>query len=80
MIETISADSDLKLDKLKAIIVIHKKSFDMSTDDHLKLVNVVNFLNQNRSFVYNRGFWKKTGKVSGWIGSKAAGIGLYFVH
>ena len=74
MIETISADSDLKLDKLNAIIEIYKKSFDMSTDDHLNLVNVVNFLHQNQSFIYKRGFWKKTGKVLGWIASKAVGI------
>ena len=61
MIETISADSDLKLDKLNAIIEIYKKSFDMSTDDHLNLVNVVKFLHQNQSFIYKRGFWKKKG-------------------
>ena len=80
MIETISADSDLKLDKLNAIIEIYKKSFEMSTDDHLNLVNVVNFLHQNQSFIYKRGFWKKAGKVLGWIASKAVGIGANFVH
>ena len=80
MIETISADSDLKLDKLNAIIEIYKKSFEMSTDDHLNLVNVVNFLQQNQSFIYKRSFWKKAGKVLGWIASKAVGIGAYFVH
>ena len=80
MIETISADSDLKLDKLKSIIEIYKKSFDMSTDDHLNLVNVVNFLHQSQSFIYKKGFWKKTGKVLGWIASKAVGNGANFVH
>ena len=80
MIETISADSDLKLDKLNAIIEIYKKSFEMSTDDHLNLVNVVNFLHQNQSFIYKRGFWKKAGKVLGWIASKAVGIGANFVR
>ena len=65
MIETISTDSDLKLDKLKTIIEVYTKSFEMSTDDHLNLVNVVNFLHQNRSFVYKRGFFKKAGKVLG---------------
>jgi hypothetical protein len=52
MIETITSDSDLKLDKLQTIIEIYKKSFDMSTDDQLALVNVVNFLHQNNSFLY----------------------------
>ena len=80
MIETISADSDLKLDKLNAIIEIYKKSFDMSTDDHLNLVNVVNFLHQNQSFIYKRSFWKKAGNVLGWIASKAVGIGANFVR
>ena len=80
MIETISTDSDLKLDKLKAIIEIYKKSFDMSTDDHLNLVNVVNFLHQNQSYIYKRSFWEKAGKVLGWIASKAVGIAANFVH
>jgi hypothetical protein len=43
MIETISADSDLKLDKLQTIIQVYTKAFEMSTDDQLALVNVVNF-------------------------------------
>ena len=80
MIETISTDSDLKLDKLKTIIEVYTKSFEMSTDDHLNLVNVVNFLHQNRSFVYKRGFFKKAGKVLGWIASKALSIGINFIN
>ena len=80
MIETIATDSDLKLDKLQTIIEVYTKSFEMSTDDQLNLVNVVNFLHQNRSFVYKRGFFKKAGKVLGWIASKALSIGINFVN
>ncbi len=80
MIETIATDSDLKLDKLQTIIEVYTKSFEMSTDDQLNLVNVVNFLHQNRSFIYKRGFFKKTGKVLAWIASKAIAIGINFVH
>ena len=76
MIETISADSDLKLDKLKAIIEIYKKSFDMSTDDHLNLVNVVNFFNQNR-FIITKGVSGKK-RVKFWVGllQKLSVLGL----
>ena len=80
MIETIATDSDLKLDKLQTIIEVYTKSFEMSTDDQLNLVNVVNFLHQNRSFIYQRGFFKKTGKVLAWIASQANAIGINFVH
>ena len=80
MIETISADSYLKLYNFNVIIEIYKKSFKMSTDDDLNLVNVVNFLHQNQTFIYKRSFLKKTGKVLGWIDSKAVGIGANFVH
>ena len=80
MIETIATDSDLKLDKLQTIIEVYTKSFEMSTDDQLNLVNVVNFLHQNRTFVYKRGFFKKAGKVLGWIVSKALSIGINFVN
>jgi hypothetical protein len=38
MIETISADSDLKLDKLQTIIQVYSKAFEMSTGDQLALV------------------------------------------
>ena len=76
MIETISTDSDLKLDKLNAIIEIYKKSFDMSTDDHLNLVNVVNFLHQNQSFIYKGVSGKK--RVKFWVGllQKLSALGL----
>jgi hypothetical protein len=80
MIETITSDSDLKLDKLPTIIEIYKKSFDMSTDDQLALVNVVNFLHQNNSFLYKKSFLKKAAKAVGWALSKAINIGSNFIH
>ena len=80
MIETITSDSDLKLDKLQTIIEIYKKSFDMSTDDQLALVNVVNFLHQNNSFLYKKSFLKKAAKAVGWVLSKAINIGSNFIH
>jgi hypothetical protein len=80
MIETITSDSDLKLDKLQTIIEIYKKSFDMSTDDQLALVNVVNFLHQNNSFLYKKSFLNKAAKAVGWVLSKAINIGSNFIH
>jgi len=80
MIETITSDSDLKLDKLQTIIEIYKKSFDMSTDDQLALVNVVNFLHQNNSFLYKKSFLKKAAKAIGLVLSKAINIGSNFIH
>jgi len=80
MIETISTDSDLKLDKLQTIIQVYTKAFDMSTDDQMLLVNIVNFLHQNKSFDYKRGAFKKMGKALGWLLSKAVNIGSNFVH
>ena len=72
--------TNIKLDKLQTIIAIYKKSFDMSTDDQLALVNVVNFLHQNKSFDYKRGAFKKMGKALGWLLSKAVNIGSNFIH
>ena len=80
MIETISTDSDLKLDKLQTIIQVYTKAFDMSTDDQMLLVNIVNFFHQNKSFDYKRGELKKLGKSLGWLLSKAVNIGSNFIH
>ena len=44
MIETIATDSDIKIDKLEAIVGIYKQLFEMTTDDQLMLINIVNFL------------------------------------
>jgi len=54
MIETISTDSDIKIDKLEAIVGIYKQLFEMTTDDQLMLINIVNFLHQNKIFVYKK--------------------------
>ena len=46
MIETICADSEVSIDKLEAIRGIYSQVFEMTTDDHLLLINIVNFLHQ----------------------------------
>ena len=43
MIETICADSEVSIDKLEAIRGVYSQVFEMSTDDHLLLINIVNF-------------------------------------
>ena len=43
MIETICADSEVSIDKLEAIRGVYSQVFEMTTDDHLLLVNIVNF-------------------------------------
>ena len=52
MIETICADSDVSINKLDAILGVYNKVFEMPVDDQLMLVNIVNFLHQNKAFVY----------------------------
>ena len=80
MIETITADSDVKINKVEANIGIYKQVFDMSTDDQLMLVNVVNFLHQNKNFNIKRGSVAKIAKANGWICSKAIDIGGNFIY
>ena len=80
MIENITTDSDKKIDKLEAIIGIYKQVFDMSTDDQLMLVNVVNFLHQNKTFHIKSGSLAKIAKAMGWFCSKAINIGGNFIH
>ena len=57
MIETITTDSDVKIDKLEAIVGIYKQLFEMTTDDQLMLINIVNFLHQNKIFVYKKEYY-----------------------
>ena len=57
MSETITTDSDVKIDKIEAIVGIYKQLFEMTTDDQLMLINKVNFLHQNGSFVYKKEYY-----------------------
>ena len=43
MIETICTDSEVSIDKLEAIRGVYSQAFEMTTEDHLLLVNIVNF-------------------------------------
>ena len=76
MIETISTDSDIKIDKLEAIVGIYKQLFEMTTDDQLMLINIVNFLHQNKSFVYKKGVLFVVGKAVSWLTRQAVSLGI----
>ena len=47
MIEGITFDSKVKVDKLETIIAIYKELFDKTTDDHIMLVNPLDLHEQN---------------------------------
>ena len=44
MIETVCSDSDVSINKLDAILGVYNQVFEMTVDDQLMLVNIVNFL------------------------------------
>ena len=52
-----ATDSDIKIDKLEAIVGIYKQLFEMTTDDQLMLINIVNFLHNNKIFVYKKEYY-----------------------
>ena len=54
MIETVCSDSDVSINKLDAILGVYNQVFEMTVDDQLMLVNIVNFLHQNKTFVYKK--------------------------
>ena len=54
MSETICTNSEVSIDKLEAIRGVYSQVFEMTTDDHLLLVNIFNFLHQNEAFVYKK--------------------------
>ena len=76
MIETICADSEVSIDKLEAIRGVYSQVFEMSTDDHLLLINIVNFLHQNKAFIYKAGAFSTARKVLNWIVKQAVNLGV----
>jgi len=52
MIEVITTDSKVKIDKLEMILSVYSDVFDMSDTDKLYLVNIVNYMNDGDVFVY----------------------------
>ena len=76
MIETICTDSEVSIDKLEAIRGVYNQVFEMSTDDHLLLVNIVNFLHQNKAFVYKTGAFSTARKVLNWIVKQTVNLGI----
>ncbi len=52
MIESICTDSEVSIDKWEALRGVYSQVFEMSTDDHIVLVNIVNFLHQNKIISY----------------------------
>ena len=71
MIETICSDSDVSINKLDAILGVYNQVFVMSVDDQLMLVNIVNFLHQNKSFVYKKSAFFVLGKALKWLSGQA---------
>ena len=80
MIEGITFDSKVKVDKLETIIAIYKELFDMTTDDNIMFVNIVSFLHENKAFILKRGVLKYASKALCWMASKGVSIGLAFVN
>ena len=76
MIETICTDSKVSIDKLEAIRGVYSQVFEMTTDDHLLLVNIVNFLHPNKAFVYNKGAFSTARKVLSWIAKVVVNLGI----
>ena len=76
MIETICTDSEVSIDKLEAIRGVYNQVFEMSTDDHILLVNIVNFLHQNKAFVYKKGAFSTARKFLSWIAKVVVNLGI----
>ena len=76
MIETICTDSEVSIDKLEAIRGVYSQVFEMTTDDHILLVNIVNFLHQNKAFVYKKGAFSTARKVLSWIAKVVVNLGI----
>ena len=76
MIKTICTDSEVSIDKLEAIRGVYSQVFEMTTDDHLLLVNIVNFLHQNKAFVYKKGAFSAARKVISWIAKVVVNLGI----
>ncbi len=76
MIETICTDSEVTIDKLEGIRGVYSQVFEMTTDDHILLVNIVYFLHQNKAFVYKKGAFSAARKVLSWIAKVAVNLGI----
>ena len=76
MIETICTDSEVSIDKLEAIRGVYSQVFEMTTDDHILLVNIVNFLHQNKAFVYKKGAFSTSRKFLSWIAKVVFNLGI----
>ena len=48
----------------------------MTTDDQMMLINIVNFLHQNGSFVYKKGVLFVFGKALSWLTKQAVRLGV----
>ena len=55
MIEGVTFDSKVKVDKLETIMAIYKELFEMTADDQIMLVNIVSFLHENKAFIFKKG-------------------------
>ncbi len=80
MIEGITFDSKVKVDKLETIIAIYNELFEMTADDQIMLLNIVSFLHENKAFILKGGVLKYASKALCWIASKGVSIGLAFVN
>jgi hypothetical protein len=76
MIETICTDSEVSIDKLEAIRGVYSQVFEMTTDDHILLVNIVYFLHQNNASVYKKGAFSAGRKVLSWIAKVVVNLGI----
>ncbi len=76
MIETICTDSEVSIDKLEAKRGVYSQVFEMTTHDHLLLVHIVNFLHQNKAFVYKKGAFSAGRKVLSWIATVVFNLGI----
>ena len=74
MIETVFSDSDVSINKLDAILGVYNQVFEMTVDDQLMLVNIVNFLHQNKTFEYKKGAFFTVIKALKWFISQAVNL------
>ena len=74
MFESVCSDSDVSINKLDAILGVYNQVFDMTVDDQSMLVNIVNFLHQNKSFVYKKGAFFAVIKALKWFISQAVNL------
>ena len=60
IIEVIVKDTGVEIDKLNIILRVYAEVFTMTAGSTLMLVNLVNFINDNKTFVYRgKSLWRK---------------------